>query len=167
MSNVFSNMNVGADVMVVGQNPGFEEMLSGRPFVGPSGDFLDEALGCAGFSRDDIYLTNVVKCFTHGNRAPTREEMERCSEFLDREFEVVGPKVVLALGAVALKRLTGMGGVEKHCGEEVMSIRYMVPVVVSFHPSPYNSNDPARREAIFEAFVKTAEVLAREVAADG
>jgi DNA polymerase len=159
-SNVFSRGAAHAPLMVVGQNPGRDEVLQRQPFVGVSGKLFDDLLKeHVGLGRDDMYVTNVVKCYTIGNRAPYGDELEACREFLDREFEVVRPKVVLALGSYAFKQLTGMSGIMKHCGEVIHSIRYESPVVACLHPSPYNTNDPDKKEMFVAALRKLREVL--------
>jgi DNA polymerase len=159
-ANVFSTMNLNAEVMVVGQNPGADEVGIGEPFVGPSGKVFEEALGrIVGLSRDDLYITNTVKCYTKGNRKPTQSEVDNCRDFLDLEMKLVQPKVAVALGSFAFKALTGMSGIMKHCGKVVVSPRYGVRVVAMLHPSPYNTNSPERREMFELAMGKLAEVL--------
>jgi len=160
VSNVFSSGGVRCALAVVGQNPGRDEVAAGMPFVGASGRFFDEALAeWVGLSRDQVYATNVVHCYTPGNRAPTLEELDNCRPFLEEEIEIVRPKVVLALGAFAFKMLTGMSGIMKHCGDVVHSIRYGVQVVGCLHPSPYNTSDPEKREMFAQAMRRLREVL--------
>ena len=152
ISNVFSSGDVSCELVVVGQNPGRDEVLVGRPFIGASGRFFDKVLlEEVGLGRDQVYVTNVVKCFTPGNRAPTPEEVGSCQGFLRREFEIVKPKMVLALGSYAFRALTGMSGITKHCGEIVHSIRFGVPVLACLHPSPYNTNNPEKRGMFMSA----------------
>lgn len=103
-----------AALMIVGEQPGDQEDLAGRPFVGPAGAVLDEALRNAGIDRDAVYLTNAVKHFKHTVRGkrrihqrPNVEEIETCRWWLDREREIVSPSVVLALGATAARAVLG------------------------------------------------------------
>jgi len=160
MSNVFSNMNTGVRVMVVGQNPGREEVERGEPFVGPSGRFFDEAVeSVLGMKRSNFYICNVVRCYTPSNRAPHVNELENCRCFLDREVELINPVVMIALGAPAFKQLTGMSGITKHHGRKIFSPRYSVPVVPLFHPSPYNTNNPKRRKIFYEDLKVIGEIL--------
>jgi len=160
ISNVFSSMVYPAEVMVVGQNPGAEEAKFGFPFVGPSGKMFDEAMKrLVGLERKDLYVTNVVKCYTNGNRKPTQAEVDACRDFLDLEVKLVQPKVVIALGSFAFKAMTGMSGIMKHCGEVVASPRYMVPVVVMLHPSPFNTNHPERKEMFEDGMRARADFL--------
>ena len=159
IGNVFSNVNI-SKVMVVGQNPGADEVGLGEPFVGASGKVFDDALSrLTGVGRSEIYITNTVKCYTKGNRKPTQGEVDNCRDFLDLEMKLVKPKVAVALGSFAFKALTGMSGIMKHCGEVVVSPRYMVPVVAMLHPSPYNTNNPERLVMFEAAMLKLAEVL--------
>lgn len=160
ISNVFSNMNIDARIMVVGQNPGAEEVERGEPFVGASGRFFDKAVDeVLDLKRDDLYISNVVRCYTPGNRKPSWGEIENCGDFLDREVKMVQPKVMVALGAFAFKQLTGMSGIMKHCGEMVFSPRHGVFVLALLHPSPYNTNDPERREMFYKGLRTLREHL--------
>jgi len=91
-------------VMLVGEAPGGKEDESGRPFVGVAGKRLEELLRLAGLSRDEVFITNIVKCRPPGNRRPRREEAESCHEYLRREIEALNPSLVVLLGVTALKR---------------------------------------------------------------
>jgi uracil-DNA glycosylase family 4 len=160
IGNVFSTMNLEVDVMVVGQNPGADEVAQGEPFVGPSGKVFNEALEkIVGITRKDLYITNVVKCYTQANRKPTQAEVDNCRDFLDLEVKLVKPKVIVALGSLAFKATTGMSGIMKHCSEMVVSPRYLIPVIAMLHPSPYNTNNPERREMFDAAMAELANVL--------
>jgi len=160
VSNVFSNMNGDARIMVVGQNPGSKEVEVGEPFVGPSGAFFDRSVKeIVGLDRSDFYVSNVVRCYTPNNRPPRMGEKDNCRYFLDREIALVNPKVIIALGAPAFKQLTGMSGIMKHCGERIFSPRYGVFVIPILHPSPRNTNDPGRREIFYDGLRSLKEVL--------
>jgi len=155
LSNVFSTMNFMADIMVVGQCPGLDEVNSGLPFVGHAGQIFDESLKrLTGISRSDVYITNVVKCYTC-KRKPRVSEVDSCRKYLDMEMKIVSPKVVVAVGGFAFKAMTGMGGIIKHCGEVIMSPRYGVPVIAVIHPS----NDSDKSEMFEGAIKKIGEVL--------
>ena len=154
LSNVFSNMNFDARIMVVGQNPGSEEVAKEEPFVGPSGKIFEKALkDFTGLSRSDLYITNTVKCYTPANRKPSQFEVDNCRDFLDLEIKLIEPLLVIALGSYAFKTLTGMSGIVKHSGSVVTSPRYLVPVLGMLHPSPFNTNHPERKELFYEAMV--------------
>jgi uracil-DNA glycosylase len=112
---VFGEGSLTASITLVGEAPGEQEALQGRPFVGRAGSNLDGFLQVLGLKREDLYITNVVKfrpvkehprTGTLSNRPPTREEIELCFSFLLREMEIVRPKVVVTLGNVALKAVS-------------------------------------------------------------
>ena len=101
-----------ADIMFVAEAPGREELIQGRALVGPSGRVFDQILQKAGISRDQVYITNTVKCRTMDkmkgvNRTPEKEEVDACSALLDEEINKVKPKVIVPLGNIALRRLEG------------------------------------------------------------
>lgn len=159
ISNVFSNMN-RADIMIVGQNPGRDEVEQGQPFVGRAGKIFDEAImEVLGFDRSKLYITNTLKCYTPENRKPFDNEKDNCRSFLDREVALVQPKVIAALGGVALKSLTGMSGMMKNHGQVIMSLRYRIPVIPVLHPSPLNLSNPVRRREFFTDLWKLKETL--------
>jgi uracil-DNA glycosylase len=93
-----------AAVVVIGEGPGMNEDLQGRPFVGAAGRQLEGLLGRAGLRREEVYITNVVKCRPPQNRRPTGAEADACRPFLDRQLELIRPRVVVLLGDSALKR---------------------------------------------------------------
>lgn len=92
----------GAEVMLVGEGPGFNEDKQGRPFVGAAGKFLDELLGIAGFQRSDVYITNVVKHRPPNNRDPLPAELNACRPYLDRQISLINPRVIVTLGRYSL-----------------------------------------------------------------
>jgi uracil-DNA glycosylase family 4 len=93
-----------ADVMFIGEAPGFHEDQQGRPFVGAAGKFLEELLESIGLTRKDVYIANVIKCRPPGNRDPLPEEIEACKPFLDRQVELIQPKLVVTLGRFSMAR---------------------------------------------------------------
>jgi DNA polymerase len=124
----------GARIMAVGEGPGETEDRLGRPFVGAAGNVLTKLLESIGLRRDDIYITNVVKCRPPGNRDPEPAEMEACSHFLDAQIEIIRPDVILILGRHALARLLpGAGGISGlHGSRVVRGDRLYVPL---YHPA--------------------------------
>lgn len=93
-----------ATVMFVGEGPGFHEDRQGRPFVGPAGKFLTELLDSVGMKREDVFITNVVKCRPPGNRDPLPGEILACKKYLDKQLELIKPKVVVTLGRHSMGR---------------------------------------------------------------
>jgi len=93
-----------ADLMFIGEGPGFNEDRQGRPFVGAAGQFLNELLASIGLRREDVFITNMVKCRPPNNRDPFPGEIEACSKFLDAQIGAIKPKVIVPLGRHALAR---------------------------------------------------------------
>jgi DNA polymerase len=143
-------MNSDAEIMVVGQAPGNDEIIKAEPFVGTSGKFFEEAIKeVCGLDRSDLYFTNVVKCMML-DRKPYRSEIENCQSYLDKEIALVRPKFIVTLGSLAFKQITGMSGIMKHQGEMHYSVKYKADVLALLHPSPYNMNNPERREMFYK-----------------
>jgi DNA polymerase len=120
--------------LVVGEAPGAQEDETGRPFVGKAGQLLDQLLGEAGVGRSEIAVANVLKCRPPGNRAPTRAEAARCTQWLDRQFELLDPSLVVALGGTAVAWALGHGVRLGDVRGEVHPWRGR-RLVVSYHPS--------------------------------
>lgn len=93
-----------ADVMFIGEAPGFHEDQQARPFVGAAGRFLDELLESIDLKRENVFITNVIKCRPPGNRDPLPEEMEACTPYLDRQLALIQPKIVVTLGRFSMAR---------------------------------------------------------------
>ena len=137
---VVSRGNPAARLMLIGEGPGAQEDSAGLPFVGRSGQLLDQLLAAAGIdSNRDAYVCNVVKCRPPQNRRPTAAEMTACRPWLDRQIALVNPAVILLLGATALEGVLGIkGGITSlrgqwHASEiEILRGRRLMPVL---HPS--------------------------------
>lgn len=93
-----------AEIMFIGEAPGFHEDQQGRPFVGAAGHFLEELLASIDLTRDDVFITNVIKCRPPGNRDPLPEEVNACEEYLDRQIELLDPTMVVTLGRFSMAR---------------------------------------------------------------
>jgi DNA polymerase len=123
-----------AKVMIVGEAPGFNEDMQGKPFVGAAGKLLDTLLAQIGLDRGTVYITNVLKCRPPQNRDPMPNEVEACSLFLQRQLEWIRPKVVLVLGRHALERLLpGYGPISRVHGTLVD--RGEIAYVPLYHPA--------------------------------
>ncbi len=105
---VFGEGSPEADLMFIGEGPGENEDLTGRPFVGKAGNKLDEMINALGLSRDDVYIANVVKCRPPGNRTPVAAEIAACTPYLHRQVEWIRPKVIVTLGLPATQHLLGL-----------------------------------------------------------
>jgi DNA polymerase len=167
---VFGKGSAGADIMIVGEQPGDQEDRVGAPFVGPAGKLLDKALAAADVDRDRLYVTNAVKHFKftlheRGKRrihkAPSRSEVVACRPWLFAEMMSVRPGVVVLLGATAAKslmgndfRLTAHRGEALHLPESAeTNLDFDPNVVVSAHPSSVLRGPPEDRETAFDALV--------------
>lgn len=144
---VFGEGNPSAHLMLVGEGPGAEEDLQGRPFVGPAGQLLDRALAAAGVPRETVYIGNVVKCRPPGNRVPTPEEAQACLPWLRRQVEIVRPRVMLLLGATALRYLAGLEGITRHRGKWVEV--WGIPALPTYHPAAL-LRDPAKKRPFWQ-----------------
>ncbi|MFH1484197.1 MAG: uracil-DNA glycosylase [Chloroflexota bacterium] len=91
-------------ILFVGEGPGWHEDQMGRPFVGPAGKFLEELLGSIGLKREEVFITNMVKCRPPGNRDPLPDEIETCRKYLDRQIELLRPRAIVSLGRHSLAR---------------------------------------------------------------
>jgi uracil-DNA glycosylase family protein len=169
---VFGEGTQTAEVMFVGEQPGDQEDLQGRPFVGPAGQLLDRAMEEAGIDRSFAYVTNVVKHFkwqARGKRRihqkPNWAEMAACRPWLDAELAVVKPRVLVCLGATAAQALLGRQfRVTKQRGELVESP--LAPnVLATIHPSAILRAEDADREREYATFVADLRTVAKLIAA--
>ncbi len=141
---VFGSGNPEADVMCIGEGPGADEDAQGLPFVGRAGKLLTDILKAINFSREEVYIANVIKCRPPGNRTPLPSEMETCMPYLKKQIELIKPKAILCLGLTAaqglLKRkdsLTNMRGKIFDFGD--------VKVMVTYHPAALLRNPNWKR----------------------
>ena len=93
-----------AEIVFIGEGPGFHEDQQGRPFVGAAGNLLEELLESIGLRREDVYICNVIKCRPPGNRDPSPENIEACKKFLDRQVEIISPRMIVTLGRISMER---------------------------------------------------------------
>jgi DNA polymerase len=142
-----------APVMLIGEGPGFYEDRQGRPFVGKSGNLLEELLATMGLRRQDVFIANVVKCRPPDNRDPLPDEIEACRPYLDRQIELIRPKLVITLGRFSMARyfpgqsITRIHGQIKQAGE--------TSYVPMFHPAAALRN-PQWMAAIRQDFAQLA-----------
>jgi DNA polymerase len=135
---VFGVGRLDADLMFVGEGPGAEEDRQGIPFVGRAGQLLTQLIEGIDLTRDDVYIANVVKCRPPGNRDPLPAEIEACSPWLDRQLELISPRVLVTLGNFATKLLLQTkDGITKLRGREFPYQRAGIDAVLipTFHPS--------------------------------
>jgi len=142
---VFARGNPESELCFIGEGPGADEDEQGFPFVGKAGQLLDRMIVAMGFSRDDVYVCNIVKCRPPQNRKPEPAEMRACSPYLREQLELVSPKVVVALGATAVEGLLGMaGGITQIRGQ--WKLYRGIPVMPTFHPGYLLRTPSAKRE---------------------
>jgi uracil-DNA glycosylase family 4 len=141
---VFGEGNIDANLMIIGESPGFHENEKGIPFVGDAGDLLNNIIKACGWKREDIFICNILKCRPEGNRNPTDEEVYNCKGYLDKQIEIVKPKYLLLLGSIASKALLG-GAVSSLRG---VWFEYRgIPTICTFHPShALRGGDTIKRE---------------------
>lgn len=148
------------EVMFVGEAPGRDEDLRGEPFVGRAGQLLDKMIVGMGFSREEVFIANVLKCRPPDNRTPTPEEMARCLPFLRRQIALVRPKTIVALGATAYRGLVGdaAGGISAVRG--LWQSFDGIPLMPTFHPA-YLLRAPAAKRVVWEDLKKVLARLGR------
>lgn len=141
---VFGVGNVNADLMFVGEGPGADEDAQGEPFVGRAGQLLNNMIAAMGLKREDVYIANVVKCRPPNNRTPEKDECDTCSPFLLRQIDVVQPKVIVALGAVAAKNLLAINDSMANLRGRWYDFRG-AKLAVTYHPA-YLLRDPRQKK---------------------
>ena len=173
---VFGNGHPDADLMFVGEAPGFHEDQQGIPFVGQAGKLLDRLLEGIGLTRADVYVANVLKCRPPGNRDPMPDEIERCEPYLFRQIELIRPKVVATLGNFATKLLSGkptgitrVHGIEQETtigGSRVLLYPIYHPAAALYTPAMLKvlEEDFARIPALMELEVGVPVSLSAAVA---
>ncbi|HXO39722.1 MAG TPA: uracil-DNA glycosylase [Candidatus Acidoferrum sp.] len=141
---VFGVGNVNADLMFVGEGPGADEDAKGEPFVGRAGQLLNNMITAMGIKREDVYIANVVKCRPPSNRTPEKDECDTCSPFLMRQIDVIKPKVIVALGAVAAKNLLAVNDSMANLRGRWYDFRNS-KLLVTYHPA-YLLRDPRQKK---------------------
>ena len=122
-----------SEIMLIGEGPGFHENRKGVPFVGQAGAFLDELLQTVGFTRDQVFITNVVKCRPPGNRDPLPAELSACSQYLDKQIQVINPLVIVTLGRFSMARFFPNGKISQIHGQPGWKDgRLIIPM---YHPA--------------------------------
>jgi DNA polymerase len=152
-----------AKIMFIGEAPGFHEDRQGRPFVGAAGQFLNELLGLAGLTRNDVFIANIIKHRPPNNRDPEADEISACTGFLERQIAVINPKVIVTLGRFSMSRwfpgekISRIHGQPRKIGD-----RLFVPML---HPAAA-LHQPQNRPLIEADFRRLPEILAEAEQAD-
>jgi uracil-DNA glycosylase len=145
---VFGVGNPNAEIMFVGEAPGADEDEQGEPFVGRAGQLLNNMIKAMGIQREDVYIANVIKCRPPANRTPEPAECEVCSPFLLKQIDVIQPKVIVALGAVASRALLGLNQPMSQLRGQWHDFRGY-PLAVTYHPA-YLLRDPRQKAAAWQ-----------------
>jgi uracil-DNA glycosylase family 4 len=140
---VFGVGNPHADLMFVGEAPGADEDAQGVPFVGRAGQLLTNMIAAMGLRREDVYIANIIKCRPPNNRQPERDECATCSPFLLRQIDVIQPKAIVALGAIAARTLLGINEPMTMLRGRWYDFRG-VPLAVTYHPA-FLLRDPRQK----------------------
>ena len=162
---VFGVGNPDADLMFIGEAPGVDEDRQGEPFVGRAGQLLTRILKAMNFAREDVYIANILKCRpdtpsgTFGNRAPTPKEMQTCRPYLVEQIEIIQPKVLVALGAVAVEGLMGMRGTMRELRGRWHAYNG-IPLMITYHPAYLLRNQaPSEKRKVWEDMLQVLERL--------
>jgi len=166
---VFGVGNPDADLMFIGEAPGLDEDKQGEPFVGRAGQLLTKILKAMNFAREDVYIANVLKCRpdtapgSFGNRAPTPTEMQTCRPYLVEQIEVIQPRVLVALGAVAVEGLLGMRGTMRELRGHWHAYNG-IPLMITYHPAYLLRNQaPSEKRKVWEDMLLVLERLDRPI----
>jgi uracil-DNA glycosylase family 4 len=141
---VFGVGNPHAELMFIGEAPGADEDQQGEPFVGRAGQLLNNMIKAMGIRREDVYIANIIKCRPPNNRTPERDECETCSPFLMRQIEVIAPKAIVALGAVAAKTLLAINAPMSEFRGRWFDFRG-TKLAVTYHPA-FLLRDPRQKK---------------------
>ncbi|MEX0976749.1 MAG: uracil-DNA glycosylase [Woeseia sp.] len=161
---VFGVGNQRADWMIIGEAPGAEEDRRGEPFVGRAGKLLDEMLRAVNLSRDSVFICNILKCRPPGNRDPAAVEAAACRGYLERQIELVSPRLILAVGRIAAQQLLGSDApLARLRGTLHRFTEAAIPLIVTYHPA-YLLRKPTDKRKAWQDLCLAQQVM-RERAA--
>ncbi|MBN1632983.1 MAG: uracil-DNA glycosylase [Ignavibacteria bacterium] len=147
---VFGSGNLDADIVVVGEAPGSEEDLQGKPFVGRAGKLLTDILAAVDLNREDVFICNILKCRPPGNRNPQPDEILKCRHYLDKQLCLIHPKIILALGAFAAQTLLDTKEPLGKLRGQIFDYSVdgnLIKVIVTYHPAALLRNPNWKRPA--------------------
>ena len=134
-NTVFGEGNVDAGIVFIGEGPGENEDLQGRPFVGRAGEMLNKWIAAMGLRREDVYIANIVKCRPPNNREPAPDEVATCTPYLQRQLEIIRPKVIVTLGLPSLKHMTGDAKLAMGRSRGIWREWRGIKLMPTFHPA--------------------------------
>lgn len=148
---VFGVGSHNAELMVIGEAPGFHEDQQGEPFVGRAGQLLNAMLLSIGLSREDIYIGNILKCRPPNNRDPSPEEVAKCTPYLEQQLALMKPKLLLAVGRIAAHYLLGISKpLNQLRGQRWQFGQHAIPLVITYHPAYLLRNPQDKAKAFFD-----------------
>jgi uracil-DNA glycosylase len=166
---VFGVGNPDAEIMFIGEAPGADEDQQGEPFVGRAGQLLTRIIKAMGFAREDVYIANILKCRpdmpagSFGNRAPTPAEMQMCRPYLLDQIDIIQPKVLVALGAVAVEGLLGARGTMRELRGR-WHLYNGTPLMITYHPAYLLRNQsPSEKRKVWEDMLQVLERLEKPI----
>ena len=156
---VFGVGSQSADWMIIGEAPGAEEDRRGEPFVGRAGKLLDEMLRAVGLSRESVFIANILKCRPPNNRDPSSDEAALCRSYLDRQIELISPKIILAAGRIAAQHLLETDApLGRLRGQKHQLGDRQIPVVVTYHPA-YLLRSPTQKRKSWQDLCLARQVM--------
>lgn len=159
---VFGVGDQAADWMIIGEAPGIEEDRRGEPFVGRAGQLLDEMLRALGLQRDMVYIANILKCRPPHNRDPLLEETTSCRAYLQRQIEMVAPKIVLAVGRTAAQLLLDTDApVGRLRGRQHALNDGQLPLIVTYHPA-YLLRSPVQKRKVWQDLCMARRIMVQQ-----
>ncbi len=139
-----------ADVLIIGEAPGHDEDIQGKPFVGRAGQLLDKMLAAIGLSTESVYITNILKCRPPGNRDPQVDEIAACAQFLRAQIKLVAPKVILSVGRISAQNLLGQQSpLGRLRTQQHVLPGTDIPLLVTYHPA-YLLRTPSEKAKSWE-----------------
>jgi uracil-DNA glycosylase len=163
---VFGEGKPGAEVLFVGEAPGADEDRQGRPFVGKAGQLLTKIIEAMGFSREDVFIANVLKCRPPDNREPAPDEEAACLPYLEEQVGIVRPRVIVALGNHAFRALTGSADAGITAARGRFWEYRGIPLMPTFHPSYLLRNEGGKR-LVWNDMKKVLDRLGRKAPGKG
>jgi DNA polymerase len=157
---VFGEGNPDAELMFIGEAPGREEDIQGRPFVGDAGKLLTRLINKMGFKREDVYIANILKSRPPGNRDPEADEINACLPLLKKQIEIIAPDVIISLGRISAHTLTGLNVPISRLRGKFHEF-HGIPLMPTFHPA-YLLRNPKDKQLVWSDAQQVLGLLGRK-----